>query len=67
LGGLETKNSLEALREGNQEKFLDILLQYYDRTYQKGQNSRPPEKIINLAFENETHFEIAQKLIQNQL
>jgi tRNA 2-selenouridine synthase len=40
LGGLETKNALQALEEGDYTKCFRILLQYYDKFYQKGLYNR---------------------------
>lgn len=36
LGGMETKQALEALKQDKLEKVASILLVYYDRIYQKG-------------------------------
>lgn len=62
LGGLETKNSLQALELGDQEKLIEIMLGYYDRTYLQGQNLRPAEMVHSFSFINETHMEIAEFL-----
>ncbi len=40
LGPLETKTSLQFLEEGKVEECFSILLQYYDKKYQKGLYSR---------------------------
>lgn len=40
LGGLETKNALAFLEEGNQREAFRILLHYYDKRYLKGLHSR---------------------------
>ncbi len=40
LGGLETKNALNHLREGDLYGCFRILLNYYDKWYQKGLNNR---------------------------
>jgi tRNA 2-selenouridine synthase len=40
LGGLETKNALEALEEGKMKACFDILLRYYDKWYLKGLMSK---------------------------
>jgi len=64
LGGLETKNALEALGRGDKEKIIDIMLQYYDRTYSGGQKKREAEKIMELEFREESFLEIAKKLSQ---
>ena len=40
LGGLETKNALQFLEEGNYLECFRILLQYYDKQYLKGLHNR---------------------------
>lgn len=40
LGGLETKNALQFLEEGNASNCFRILLQYYDKLYAKGLHNR---------------------------
>lgn len=40
LGGLETKNTLAFLQEGNKKEAFRILLHYYDKRYLKGLHNR---------------------------
>ena len=40
LGGLEAKNAISFLREGNTRESFSILLEYYDKCYLKGLNNR---------------------------
>jgi tRNA 2-selenouridine synthase len=40
LGGLETKNALQALEEKNYTECFRILLQYYDKFYLKSLHNR---------------------------
>ncbi|HMU09354.1 MAG TPA: tRNA 2-selenouridine(34) synthase MnmH [Ferruginibacter sp.] len=40
LGGLETKNAIHFLAEGNLKDCFGILLHYYDKWYSKGLNNR---------------------------
>ncbi len=40
LGGLETKNAINYLQEGNRKESFRILLTYYDKWYQKGLSRR---------------------------
>lgn len=40
LGGLETKNAINFLLDGNTLKCFDILLKYYDKWYHKGLHNR---------------------------
>lgn len=45
LGPLETKLTLQAIDEGKMKDFINQVLVYYDKTYQKGLNNRT---ILNL-------------------
>ena len=52
LGGLNSKNALIALDEGNLSECFRILLSYYDKTYNKAMNALknpncPPTRIIS--------------------
>ena len=40
LGGLETKNALKFLEEGNTKECFEILIKYYDKLYINGLNKR---------------------------
>lgn len=40
LGGLETKNAIRFLQEGNTKESFRILLKYYDKWYHKGLHNR---------------------------
>jgi tRNA 2-selenouridine synthase len=40
LGGLETKNALQYLEEGNYTECFRILLHYYDKLYRKALHNR---------------------------
>ncbi len=46
LGGLQTQNCLKFLEEGNIENAFEILLNYYDRTYQKSTDKRDSGKVF---------------------
>ena len=49
LGGLETKNALRFLSEGNTRDCFDILLKYYDKLYHKGLHNRKNyESLLNI-------------------
>ena len=45
LGPLETKLTLQAIDEGRMKDFIRQVLVYYDKTYQKGINTRVPESV----------------------
>jgi tRNA 2-selenouridine synthase len=40
LGGLDTKNTIAFLQEGDLREAFRILLRYYDKTYSKGLHNR---------------------------
>lgn len=46
LGGLDTKNAVNYLREHNHKECFRILLKYYDKCYTKGLNNR--ERMVEL-------------------
>jgi tRNA 2-selenouridine synthase len=49
LGGLETKNALLYLEEGNIKECFGILLKYYDKLYHKGlYNRKNCESLLNI-------------------
>ena len=62
LGGLDTKNAIQFLSENNLHGCFEILLNYYDKMYQKGLESRNDfEKLLNkipcdLVSENNATF-----------
>jgi tRNA 2-selenouridine synthase len=62
LGGLETQKAIQATDMKNREMVIELMLDYYDRTYEKGQQSRTPESIYTLLFSEESPQEIAKKL-----
>ena len=62
LGGLDTKNALEFLKNDNFYEVALILLKYYDKTYLKGMNHRDPEKVIRIPLPDTNHPENALKL-----
>jgi tRNA 2-selenouridine synthase len=49
LGGLETKDALSFLSEGNTKECFSILLKYYDKLYHKGLHNRKNyESLLNI-------------------
>jgi tRNA 2-selenouridine synthase len=50
LGGLETKNAVQFLRDNNTEAAFAILLKYYDRWYEKNTLDANPPKILVQPF-----------------
>jgi tRNA 2-selenouridine synthase len=51
LGGLETKNTIQFLEEGNKWEAFAILLKYYDKFYRKGLDKRVPSTILRISKE----------------
>ena len=48
LGGLVTRKALEAVKGGDYELAADMVLQYYDKTYQFGLGRRDPQTVFRL-------------------
>jgi tRNA 2-selenouridine synthase len=63
LGGLNFKNAIEALDNGDYSLAARIALQYYDKTYQHCLNENVSPKITNIIFKEESKEEIVRKLI----
>lgn len=64
LGGLNTKNAIDALEQGDYKSAFAICLFYYDKTYNYGAEQRPKEKIINYEFEELNPEAIAMEIIK---
>jgi tRNA 2-selenouridine synthase len=63
LGGLNFKNAIDALENGDYSLAARIALQYYDKTYQHCLDENVSPKILKIDFNTESIAEIAQKLI----
>jgi tRNA 2-selenouridine synthase len=65
LGGMETKNCISYLQEGNTAAAFEILLVYYDKWYFKGLNSREEleKKLTRLPFEKMDIQQIVHQLL----
>ncbi|MGY2133804.1 tRNA 2-selenouridine(34) synthase MnmH [Hymenobacter sp. HD11105] len=48
LGGLATKEALAAIEVGDMEKMVDIALDYYDKTYGYGLNTKTSSTIVRV-------------------
>ena len=48
LGGVNTRQCIEAIHSGNFAKAADILLYYYDKTYRHAMTSHPRNKIFSI-------------------
>jgi tRNA 2-selenouridine synthase len=69
LGGQHVKAAVQFLRDGDYSQWLDIVLHYYDKTYQHGNNERkagtirtvevswkdPMQVVVNLIVASKTH------------
>jgi len=64
LGGLKTRESIEAIKNNNFNLAIDIVLDYYDKSYMKGLNSREPQTLFPINIE-EIDPEVNAKIIQN--
>lgn len=63
LGGLRTQQALAALEEKNFDVWVDILLDYYDKTYAHGNEDRKNAVIRNIALlPDESHEEFAKRI-----
>lgn len=64
LGGLRTTETVQALHAGDSEKVMDILLEYYDKSYFHPTEERKSRKVIPMAFDHFDAEEIAARLIE---
>lgn len=60
LGGLRLKNALEALSENRLDEWCDIVMEYYDKSYQHSNMQRNADKIISI----DTKSDVVQLLLQ---
>jgi tRNA 2-selenouridine synthase len=65
LGGLQTKQALQSIDEGNLETAVLILLTYYDRAYEYDVERRKEQQKINLNFSTIDPASIARTLIND--
>ena len=64
LGGLDTKEALKAIDEGNLKKATEIFLHYYDRAYEYGVKIREKPPVFELDFERLNPDHIAEELLK---
>jgi tRNA 2-selenouridine synthase len=64
LGGLATKEALQAIAAGDMEKMVDIALAYYDKAYQFELNKKPPDRLIILELPGVDPAENAQRVLE---
>lgn len=63
LGGLNAKNSIEALLQKDYDTVADVLLDYYDKAYLKGLSFRDQQKVSKLIIDNEDPVNVASTVI----
>jgi len=66
LGGLETKNAIEAIKNKNYVLAAELLLKYYDKAYEYGLSKRNKETVFSLSLEDMFDDEIPEKIIQKR-
>lgn len=64
LGNQHLKSALDALQQNDLETWLDIVLHYYDRTYEFGNLQREPDSIRKIIAGECNYKEIAAQLKQ---
>ncbi len=63
LGPLESKLTIEAIRDGKMDDFVRQVLVYYDKTYFKGQKNRDQETIHTISLKKLDPFSNAGEVI----
>jgi len=63
LGGLRTKQALEALQENDFKTVAHLALAYYDKAYTYGLSQRDPETVYSLKLNSIDHKDNARKII----
>lgn len=63
LGPLQTQQAIAAIDENRTKDFIEIVLQYYDKTYQFGINNRTKDKYSTLAVNFDTAENVAKKVL----
>lgn len=63
LGGLKTKQCLEAIQLENYELVVDITLDYYDKGYEFGNAKRAPGYIVDMIIEEDEPEKTAKFLL----
>ena len=64
LGGLETKNAIEAIKNQNYALAAELLLKYYDKAYEYGLSKRDEKTVFPLELEEMFDEEVCEKIIQ---
>jgi len=64
LGGLQTKQALNALGSGDLEACFDIVLRYYDDTYLHGVSKRIESSVYRLSLPKVDHVSNAHEILR---
>lgn len=64
LGPLNTKISLEAIDNNNLLTVAELTLLYYDKSYERGVETRDPEMISRIKLEKVDHETNAEKIVE---
>ncbi|MDO9577468.1 MAG: tRNA 2-selenouridine(34) synthase MnmH [Candidatus Cloacimonadales bacterium] len=67
LGGMATKQAIEAVEKNDFTAAIDIVLFYYDKTYSYGLSQREGQTIISLKLDENDPKNTAKKLIEGEL
>ncbi len=59
LGGDNTSRAINAIRENDLDKAIEIVLKYYDRTYRYGLSQRPEGQVVFIESPSDDPFENA--------
>jgi tRNA 2-selenouridine synthase len=64
LGGQNAKLAIELLEENNYDEVALLVLNYYDKAYLRGVNSRPQENVCKISLSNVNHQKNAEVLLK---
>lgn len=65
LGGLETKNCIEFVQNGDLSSACEILLKYYDKLYLYSLTKRNHSNINNINIDTDNYYDNAKKIISS--
>jgi tRNA 2-selenouridine synthase len=63
LGGLRTQQAVEALQDGNKEKWVELVLSYYDSAYGYSNDSRK-NILHSVSVTDEPSSDVAEKVLE---
>jgi tRNA 2-selenouridine synthase len=62
LDGKQVQTAIDSLKAGDSSRAIEIVLDYYDRTYNKAKNKIPRQTFIPLAFEGRDVGQLAETI-----